>query len=81
MSVLKWLGGREMRKSRAHAQEPRNHNKRQGCARAREADHSNNHSRERPCAHCKFTVENQDLWGLMWGQIFFNIFKILFLNI
>ena len=37
----------EKRKSRTLAREPRNHIKRQGRARARGADHSNDHSRGR----------------------------------
>ena len=32
-------------------------------------------------AHCKFTDENQDLWGRMWGQIFINTSKILVSNV
>jgi hypothetical protein len=57
----------------------RNHNKRHGRARAREAGLSTrSQSRLRACAHCKFTVENQDLWGRMWGRLFNHTNKILF---
>ncbi len=32
-------------------------------------------------AHCQFTAENQDLWGRMWGRLFNNTNKILFLYV
>ena len=32
-------------------------------------------------ANCKFTAENQDLWGRMWGRLFINTNKILILNL
>ena len=64
----------EKRKSRTLAREPSNHIKRQGRARAREADHSNDHSRGRARRINNMSKEPQQKGGLKGGlKLYFQL--------